>query len=341
MENYLKIVRIDESSITPKYIQLINSILYGLQSGEIEKGKILPSINEFSCTLGTARNTVEKAYKELKKMDIIRSIPGKGYFVIQTEFEKPIKILLLFNKLSTHKKIIYDAFTSSLGDNIALDLYIYNSDYNLFKKILKGKINEYAKFVIIPHFIENKEEGYNLINTLPKERLVLMDKLIDNVKGEFGAVYENFETDIFCALEELNSKLSKYKTLNIIFPTQSCYSKKILIGFLRFCYQYNFNYNIISCLTHAEIEKSAVYIILIEDDLVELIERSKQMKLKVGKDIGIISYNETPSKRIMLDGITTISTDFKMMGEKAAEILKSNSIEHIEIPFKIICRKSL
>jgi len=78
-----------------------------------------------------------------------------------------------------------------------------------------------------------------------------------------------------------------------------------------------------------------------EDDLVELIEKIISLNLKVGKDIGVISYNETPIKKIILDGITTISTDFKLLGEKTAELVLSNSAEHIAIPFLVTQRNSL
>jgi DNA-binding LacI/PurR family transcriptional regulator len=75
--------------------------------------------------------------------------------------------------------------------------------------------------------------------------------------------------------------------------------------------------------------------------LVELVEKIVSNKLKVGKDIGVISYNETPLKKIILNGITTISTDFKMMGEKAAEMALNNTKEHVAIPFKVTSRDSL
>ncbi|WP_317169191.1 substrate-binding domain-containing protein [Mucilaginibacter humi] len=84
-----------------------------------------------------------------------------------------------------------------------------------------------------------------------------------------------------------------------------------------------------------------MYINLMEDDLVELVEKIISSKLKVGEDIGVISYNETPLKKIILNGITTISTDFKMMGEKAAEMALTNTKEHLAIPFKVTLRDSL
>ncbi|HEY8783994.1 MAG TPA: GntR family transcriptional regulator [Mucilaginibacter sp.] len=341
MKNYLKIVKIDDYSITPKYVQLVNSILHGIECGKIEKGDILPSINDFSTALEASRNTIERAYKELKKLGIIESVAGKGYFITDKQFKQPLKIMLLFNKLSSHKKIMYDAFAKTLGNSAAIDFYIYNNDFNYFKKLLQDKIENYSKFVIIPHFIENTGRAYEVINDIPKEKLILMDKLESGVTGNFGAVYEDFEKDIYHALEQLLDKLSKYNTLKIIFPEHSYYSKDILAGFLAFCRQYAFEYEIINSLKNEKIIAGTVYINLMEDDLVEVIEKTIRLNLKPGKDIGVISYNETPIKKIILDGITTISTDFKLMGEKTAELVLSNSTDHIAIPFLVTERNSL
>jgi hypothetical protein len=311
------------------------------EPGKIVKGDILPSINDFSIALETSRNTIERAYKELKKMGVIASVAGKGYFVTNTQFKQPFKVMLLFNKLSSHKKIMYDAFATTLGSSAAIDFYIYNNDFNYFKKLLQDKIDSYSKFVIIPHFVENSGRAYEVINDIPKEKLILMDKLESGVTGNFGAVYEDFEKDIYFALEQLLQKLSKYHTLKIIFPDHSYYSKDILKGFLAFCRQYGFEYETIHSLKNETINKGSVYINLMEDDLVELIEKIISLNLKIGEDIGVISYNETPIKKIILDGITTISTDFKLMGEKTAELVMNNSTGHIAIPFLVTLRNSL
>jgi len=84
-----------------------------------------------------------------------------------------------------------------------------------------------------------------------------------------------------------------------------------------------------------------VYINLMEDDLVTLIEKILSQHLKLGEEVGVISYNETAIKKIILNGITTISTDFKMIGEKAAELILKNATEHIEADFHLTLRSSL
>ena len=94
-------------------------------------------------------------------------------------------------------------------------------------------------------------------------------------------------------------------------------------------------------MKEAAIQPGEVFITLMEDDLVVLVERILSTPLVVGKDVGVISYNESPLKKIILNGITTISSDFQLMGEKAAAAILHHSIEREEIPFHIALRSSL
>lgn len=342
MKNYLKILSIDEYSITPKYLQLSNAIIRGIESGDIVKDDMLPSINDLSFALDTSRNTIERVYKELKDKGIVSSVPGKGFFISNTDFQKPIKIFLLFNKLSAHKKIIYDAFVDTIGEKATVDFYIYNNDFHFFKKIItESAQNDYAKYIIIPHFLDNEAKAHEIINTIPKDKLILLDNLVPGVSGKFAAIYENFATDVYEALKKLLDKLTNYHTIKLIFPGKTYHSKEIMKGFLNFCRQYAFEYAVVDSLSAETIQPQTVYISLMEDDLVELIKKIIASDLKVARDVGVISYNETALKEIILDGITTISTDFKLMGSKAAEFALSNCHEHFAVPFHVTIRSSL
>ena len=73
-------ISLSDSSSRPKYEQIIHSIVSGIESNNIRSNERLPSINEMSEMYDIARDTVEKAYKELKKRGIIISVPGKGYY---------------------------------------------------------------------------------------------------------------------------------------------------------------------------------------------------------------------------------------------------------------------
>jgi DNA-binding transcriptional regulator YhcF (GntR family) len=340
-ENISKLIHVDEYSSTPKYLQLSDSIIAAIENGNLKVNDILPSINEMSYLLDISRDTAEKGYKYLKSKGIIKSVPGKGYYIGHTEFKKKLRIFLLFNKLSAHKKIIYDAFVESLGDEVAIDFYIYNNNYTIFKKLIQNKKSDYSHYVIIPHFVEGGELAHEIINTIPKDKLLLLDKKLPGIDGGYSAIYENFEKDIYESLFSAKEVLAKYHTLKLVFPKKSYFPKEIVIGFKRFCRQYAFNHTIVSDVKSEPIQLGEVFINLMEDDLVILIERIVALKMEMGKDVGIISYNETPLKKLILNGITTISTDFKGMGTMAAEMIKSKETAQKEVPFYLTLRPSL
>jgi hypothetical protein len=73
---------------------------------------------------------------------------------------------------------------------------------------------------------------------------------------------------------------------------------------------------------------------------VELIELAISEKLNGRQDMGVISNCETPIKNIILNGITTNSTDFKLTGRKVSKIILSNK-KHLAIPLKVKQRYSL
>jgi DNA-binding transcriptional regulator YhcF (GntR family) len=332
---------IDYYSATPKYLQLANCIIKAISEGVLKENDLLPSINELSFEFEISRDTVEKGYKHLKKNGVLGSVPGKGYYVKNTELNQKLKIFLLFNKLSFHKKIIYDAIVASLGDLAAIDFYVYNNDFLFFKKLIAHRKQDYTHHVIIPHFMDAGENVHEIINTIPKDKLLLLDKLVPGVTGNYAAIYENFEEDIYNALVQANDKLSKYHTIKIIFPEYTYHPKEILEGFYKYCQQYAFNYKVVRDIENEPIKEGEVFICLMENDLVILIEKILTTKLKVGKHVGVISYNETPVKKIILNGITTISTDFQMMGEKTAQLILEQSTAHVEIPFSLTLRASI
>jgi len=336
-----KYIYIDDFSVTPKYFQLANSIIKSIADGKLQQDDIMPSINEVSCVFDISRDTAEKAYKYLKGLGILGSVPGKGYFIKHTNLGKQYKILLLFNKLSEHKKIIYDSFAAKLGEQASIDFYIYNSDFGLFRKLLSQNLDAYTHVVILPHFRERWDNVDEVVNSIPKEKLILLDKKLKGVTGEYGAVYENFQEDIISVLEQARDRLQKYQTIKIIFPDHSYYPEEIQQGFLQFCQNYAFQYEIVKDIDKETINRGDVYINLRESDLVTLIEKIISLDLVIGKDVGIISYNETPLKKLILNGLTTISTDFKFMGETAAQLILENTTAQIEVPFYLTMRQSL
>ena len=65
------IIQINELSKTPKYKQIVQSILTGIETGKLKQNDKLPSINHLLTIFDISRDTVVKAYDQLKEMEII------------------------------------------------------------------------------------------------------------------------------------------------------------------------------------------------------------------------------------------------------------------------------
>jgi DNA-binding LacI/PurR family transcriptional regulator len=72
--------------------------------------------------------------------------------------------------------------------------------------------------------------------------------------------------------------------------------------------------------------------------LADVIKYSKKNELVLGKDMGIISFNETTLKEVL--DITVITTDFEAMGRRAAEVVLQKIFVSEKNPFYIINRGS-
>ncbi|MPT33453.1 GntR family transcriptional regulator [Epilithonimonas hungarica] len=342
-------ININEHSRVPKYKQIVDSILNGIDNGEIKIGEKIPSINELSESCFLSRDTVEKAYKELRKRQIIESVKGKGYYISRINKHDSINIFFLINKPSTYKMMIYDYFVQSIGTKGNVEMYIYHCDETLFINALKKNIGAFDYYVIMPHFRDEQskhtsstQQVIDIIEKIPKNKLLMLDNTKPNISGEYGTIFQDFENDIYEALEEGLDKIKKYEKLILVYPSKAAhpYPLRIVHGFEKFCRDFKLDYEILDEIyPDMELQDKDIFITILERDLVNLVKQIRQKNLKLGEDIGIISYNETPLKELL--GITVITTDFKAMGESAAYMILKNKKESVNNVFKFIQRDSL
>ncbi|PJB13331.1 MAG: hypothetical protein CO119_02015 [Flavobacteriales bacterium CG_4_9_14_3_um_filter_40_17] len=84
-----------------------------------------------------------------------------------------------------------------------------------------------------------------------------------------------------------------------------------------------------------------IYITPDDRDLVQIVKNAKSKHLKIGNEIGIISYNDSTLKEVVDNGITTISTDFIKMGQTLANMILNRSKRLVENSCSLIIRNSL
>lgn len=338
-------IQLNDNNQTPKYKQIAESISELIQSGNIKYGQRLPSINQVSFDYYISRDTVEKAYTILKKNGVIESVKGRGHFVVNSKPNTQNRILLVFNKLSSYKKEIFNSFCDEMGEFSSIYFHVHHCEFNNFKTIIEENLNGYNYYVIMPHFNDFNFKHFNaLMHKIKKEKIILLDDFIPNFTHYHSCIYQDYKDDLFKSLNEAKESLNKYQMLCLVFPKgfNYPYPKSIIQGFMFFCNINNFKSELINEISNNhKVKKNTAYIVIKESDLVSLIKNIRQSKLKLSEDVGVLSYNDTPLKEILSDGISVISTDFKAMGKLAAKsIIKNESILQ-KNKFRFIKRKSL
>ena len=65
------------------YEQIVNQMKSAIVTGELKPGEALPSIRSLAGELGVSVITTKRAYEELEKDGLIRSVAGKGFYACE------------------------------------------------------------------------------------------------------------------------------------------------------------------------------------------------------------------------------------------------------------------
>lgn len=332
----MKYIQIDDSLGVPKYRQIINSIYTAISIGELKLGDKIPSLNQICTEFELSRDTVMVAFNELKAKGIINSIPGKGYYINSIEINVDQKIFLLFDELNAFKEDLYTSFLNSLDNKSTVDIYFHHFNYQVFKDLISESAGKYTSYVIMPATFDYSAD---IIGKLPKDKVYILDRLKDDLT-DFPVVYQDFEQDVYDALNEGFELLQKYDNLIMIYPGGKEPEGRML-GFQRFCTEKGFKSEIIRNVSTKEMKSGEAYFVPSDRNLVRLVKMAAEKNLELGKDVGIVSFNDTVLKEVVAGGITIISTDFQLMGQTLARMIQDRSSEKIRNHSSLIRRNSL
>lgn len=90
------------------YEQIVNQLKNEIVTGELTPGEALPSIRMLAADLSVSVITTKRAYEELEKEGLIRSVAGKGFYVCESnkDYLKEKQLMLLEKRLA---ELISDA----------------------------------------------------------------------------------------------------------------------------------------------------------------------------------------------------------------------------------------
>jgi len=326
-------LHIQENYSSTKVKHLTDALCDAINQGKYNTGQTLPSVNQLSKQYNLSRDTVFKAYRELKKRGIVDSTPAKGYHVAGMMN----KVLLMLDIYSPFKDVLYNSFASRLPKNFKVDLVFHFYNEHLFETVISDSIGRYNYYVIMNF---SNEMLHDSLRRIDPSKLLILD-LGDFEKNDLAFVSQDFGISVYeCLVSNINL-IRKYKRFVLYLPDESEHPKILVRYFKKFVKDNRIEADVIKSLQKINLVKDTAYLIIQQKDLVEIVKRCRKGHLAIGKDIGLIAYNDTPMYEIIENGITVISTDFAAMGQKAAEFVNTREKVKELIPARMIVRGSL
>ncbi|MBW6537093.1 MAG: GntR family transcriptional regulator [Mariniphaga sp.] len=324
---------VDDNSNTLKFQQLVDAILDAISRNQLKAGEMLPSVNQIMKESNLSRDTVFKAYAELKKRGMVESVPNRGYFVTR----KITKVFLFLDTFKAYKEVLYGSFLKHLPENISVDLHFHHYNINQFEKIVLESLGKYSKYIIM-NFDHTRIPG--IISKIPAEQLLIIDWKIHTSKNH-SAVFQNFGQPVYDCLAANLEKIARYKEFIFYYPAFTYHPKDSIHYFEKFCVDFQLKHSVIFDEEEFKIKKGALYFLVSDRTLAGFLDQCAEKTFEPGRDVGVISYNETPMKKYVKNGITVISTDFELMGQKAAEFVATGEFMRFEVPTTLKLRSSL
>ncbi len=84
------------------YEQIVNQMKDAIVSGDLKAGEALTSIRALAAELQVSVITTKRAYEELEKEGLIRSVAGKGFYVCEynTDYLHEKQLMVLEQRIS-------------------------------------------------------------------------------------------------------------------------------------------------------------------------------------------------------------------------------------------------
>lgn len=325
--------KLDEGSSQTKLQQLIHAVSEAINLGILKEGDFLPSVNQLNKDAGISRDTIFKAYSILKQRSIISSTPTKGYFVTSESY----KVFVLLDDFSGFKEQLYKSFRANLPDNYTVDLLFHHYNPEVFNQLILNSLGRYSVYIVMNIDNKNLEE---VVRKIDPKKLLILDMGSDP-KKEISYLTQDFNQAVYDCLNSGLELIRKYQEFILVFPQNTPHPVETIDAFNRFCETNHLNHTVLDQIENREVQPGQAYLVIKDSDLVKIVKDCKKNGYKIGSEVGIVSYNDSPMKEIVGAGITVISTDFVRMGKDCANFIVSKEKLTEVIPTNLIVRGSL
>lgn len=361
---------------TVKYLAIKDEIIRRINEGVYNRGDKLPSEQELATSNQVSVITSKKALDELEKDGYIYRVKGSGSFVTdgrRAESKSDLKVIAIVLPLGSNTgggmNLVYSVEMVAKSNGYYVSVENTHSSCQKEREIILSLLNDRIKGII--YYPTFTSENFDLIKKLAMNKypIVVIDKSIYDIE------IDTVLCDNYKASHAMTKYLISCGHRNIAFVCEGFIDERSSLRerFLGYCdalneagIQLNLDlvmYQNAGCQRNNEIKPKGAFLkevvekvqtdktitalqVASDADAAEIIHLCTRKGIRIPDDVTVVGFDDLDIASYITPSLTTAKQNFKLIGQKAAELIFSRlktpdrKSEKIIIPAEIVVRKS-
>src|SRR5665647_169232 len=268
--------KVNAQSNLLKFQQLMDAVNEAVSRNLLQVGDMLPSVNQLCKESSLSRDTVFKAYAELKNRGVIESVPNRGYFVAKAV----TKVFLFLDTFKAYKEVLYGSVLDNLPDTFSVDLHFHHYNIDDFEKIIKESLGKYTKYIIMNFDHKRVPE---ITRQIPANKLLVIDWNIHELEGS-SSISQDFGQSLYDSLASGIDLIHKYNHFVYLYPSFTYHPKISVTYFEKFCTDFKISYKILYDFKKFDLQKGELYLLVSDRTLARFLDQCEQKNFVPGTD---------------------------------------------------------
>lgn len=295
----------------PKYLQLADHFRQQIRSRQLSGHTHLPSINDLSAQYDLSRDTVRKAYMELKRTNLVEAVRGKGYYVRPTATSNAgNRRLVLLEGPEGLGAVVQRHFRPTDLNGMEIDYRFHYGEPQRLQTIAAGQLNRYAQILITGQFAGRASDTVRKsIANFPAERTCVLLSHGEGLPLPYAGADIDWGKILLNGLLECKAQLREVTYLHLCFSPRSSLPKQLLPGFQQFCIASGIRGGIAGADEIASPTAGSLYVISDVFQVMALLAAARANKLVLGRDYRVLFVGTEALPEIGGERITTLTID--------------------------------
>ena len=306
-------LQIVDHSPQPKYLQLADHFRQQITNQKLQGRTHLPSINLLSARYDVSRDTVRKAYMELKRTNLVEGVRGKGYFVRSSTKVEVVGRSIVLCESPASPEITEPGMWSGEQEQTGPRLYCFHGgDLRQLHKLASGSLRATDSIYVSGSFtgVSSADLRRALSAFDPAQTTVVLARETP-VPVPHPGIDLCYGDMLFNALKSCSEPLADCRQIALSLAGRSALPKLLLPGLQRYAIRHGVRATILPTDDGGQVVAGTCYVLTDFSELSERVLKAQAAGLRLGQDVFFMYAGYHAALPSLAGGITSLHPDLE------------------------------